>query len=73
MDSVALVTDSSACLENEHTSLPLRMLPIVIHLLDGDLRGDEPETAGKVYQALGRGEPVKSSAPSTVVISHCHL
>jgi len=66
MDTVALVTDSSACLEEERTSVPMEVVPIVIHLPDGDVRGDGPDAAGRVYEALRHHESVKSSAPTAV-------
>ena len=66
MDTVALVTDSSACLEQERTSVPMEVVPIVIHLPDGDVRGDGPDAAGRVYEALRHHESVKSSAPTAV-------
>lgn len=67
MRSVALVTDSSACIP---LGLPaverIRVLPIQIHLRSGDI-SDATEGADElVYQALARGEPVKSSAPTTL-------
>ena len=65
MSGVALVTDSSACLPAREIPGPVRVVPIVIHLPDGDVLGDSPAAADRVYQALRRREPVKSSAPST--------
>jgi DegV family protein with EDD domain len=64
MDSVALITDSSACLSETHA--PVRIVPVVIHLPDVDVHGDSSEAASRVYAALQRNEPVKSSAPSAL-------
>src|SRR5436190_17022486 len=72
MSAVALVTDSSACLPAREANaeaevlVPLRVVPIVIHLPDGDILGDAAAAADRVYGALRRKEPVKSSAPSAV-------
>jgi DegV family protein with EDD domain len=66
---ISIVTDSSACLP---PSLPapvrsrVRVVPIVIHLAHEDVTGDDPTVARRVYLALRRGEPVKSSAPTVV-------
>jgi DegV family protein with EDD domain len=64
MDTVALITDSSACLPKAR--IPVRIVPVVIHLPGEDLRGDARDVAGRVYDALRRHEPVKSSAPTAV-------
>jgi fatty acid kinase fatty acid binding subunit len=72
MAAVALITDSSACLPArephalEAPHEPVHVVPIVIHLSDGDILGDTPAAADRVYDALRRKEPVKSSAPSAV-------
>lgn len=66
MPRVVLVTDSSACLpapEVEHPSL--RVLPISILLLDGDIP-DGPEAAEATYSALRQEKLVKSSPPSAM-------
>jgi DegV family protein with EDD domain len=44
----------------------VRIVPVVIHLPDVDVHGDSSEAAGRVYAALQRNEPVKSSAPSAL-------
>ena len=72
MSPVALVTDSSACLPGREARAPsdgrapVHVVPIVIHLPDGDVLGDAPAVADRVYEALRRKDPVKSSAPSAV-------
>jgi len=64
---ISLVTDSSACLPAQAVRrYGITVLPIVIHLPTGDLRDDTPEAGTMVYEAMARGEPVKSSAPSTL-------
>jgi DegV family protein with EDD domain len=72
MSAVALVTDSSACLptreaaDRARSRAAVRVVPIVIHLSDGDVLGDTPAAADRVYDALRHKEAVKSSAPSAV-------
>jgi DegV family protein with EDD domain len=67
MRSVAFLTDSSSCLSNDLLGrYHVRVLPIVIHLPTRDIRDGMPGASKLVYQALARGEPVKSSAPSTL-------
>ncbi|MGH2555132.1 MAG: DegV family protein [Actinomycetota bacterium] len=67
MRSVALVTDSSACIPLElPASERVRVLPIQIHLRSGDISDSTEGAAELVYRALTRGEPVKSSAPTTL-------
>ena len=67
MAHVALITDSSACLSPSlRDSLPLHVLPIRIHLPSHDLDDHTPNASALVYEALGRGEPVKSSAPTAL-------
>ena len=66
MDTVSLVTDSSACLEGHDHATPVRVVPIVIHLPDGDVKDGERGVAERVYESLDRHEPVKSSAPTAV-------
>lgn len=67
MKSVALLTDSSACLPLDFPApAVVRVLPIRIHLRSRDISDGTPEASGLVYEALARGEPVKSSAPTTV-------
>jgi DegV family protein with EDD domain len=67
MKSVALLTDSSACLPLD-LSLDgsLRVLPIRIHLRSRDVMDGRPDASELVYGALARREPVKSSAPTAV-------
>src|SRR5438046_176574 len=64
MTAVALITDSSACLPARPPVVDV--VPVVIHLPDGDVVGDAPAAVDRVYEALRRREPVKSSAPSAV-------
>jgi DegV family protein with EDD domain len=67
MKSVALLTDSSACLPLDlPTSLEIRVLPIRIHLRTRDIDDGTSEASELVYDALARREPVKSSAPTAV-------
>jgi fatty acid kinase fatty acid binding subunit len=67
MKSVALLTDSSACLPLElPTSSEIRVLPIRIHLRSRDIDDGTSEASELVYGALARHEPVKSSAPTAV-------
>jgi DegV family protein with EDD domain len=67
MPPVTIVTDSSACLPDASLwSLPITILPIMIHLPSGDLRDGMGDAGPVVYGALERGEVVKSSAPSPV-------
>jgi DegV family protein with EDD domain len=67
MKSVALLTDSSACLPLELTARPdIGILPIRIHLRSEDIADGTPGASRLVYQALAQGEPVKSSAPTAV-------
>jgi DegV family protein with EDD domain len=64
---VQIVTDSSACLPPEGSSSQgLHVVPIVVHLGGSDVRGDAGVPAARVFQALARDEPVKSSAPSVM-------
>src|SRR5919204_1333813 len=65
MTAVAVITDSSACLQPREPSA-VRVVPVVIHLPDGDVMGDSPAAVDRVYEALRHREPVKSSAPSAV-------
>jgi len=64
MGRTVLVTDSSACIPPGAAEVDLEIVPITIHLADGDVRGDPADLAERVYDALARDEPVKSSAPS---------
>lgn len=67
MKSVALVTDSSACVPVDLPAVErIRVLPILIRLRSGDISDATEGAADLVYQALARGEPVKSSAPTTL-------
>src|SRR5688572_23475110 len=67
MRSVALVTDSSACVPLDLPDVErIRVLPIQIHLRSGDISDATEGAADLVYEALARGEPVKSSAPTTL-------
>lgn len=65
MEAVALVTDSSACLPaGAAQALGVRVLPITVHLPGADLPDDDVDLPQRVYQAVQRDEPVKSSPPS---------
>jgi DegV family protein with EDD domain len=65
MRRVWIITDSSACFApSEIAGLPLRVLPITIHLSSHDLQDGTPGAAETVYRILREGEEVKSSAPS---------
>lgn len=65
MGRIALITDSSACLPPSAVRrFGIRVLPILIHLESGDLRDGMGIAPMQVYEALARGEEVKSSAPS---------
>ena len=65
MARVAVITDSSACLPAALAERPeVRVLPIAIHLASEDLLDDMPSAAQRVYEALERGEEVKSTPPS---------
>jgi len=67
MPPTRLITDSSACLPAEALDrYSIRVVPIIIHLPDGDLRDGMQEAADVVYAAQSKGQPVKSSAPSPV-------
>jgi DegV family protein with EDD domain len=67
MKSVALLTDSSACLPLDLTAgTGVGILPIRIHLRSEDLVDGAPGAAEVVYGALARGDPVKSSAPTAM-------
>jgi fatty acid-binding protein DegV len=67
MKSVALLTDSSACLPLDlPLHLGIRVLPIRIHLRSRDIDDGTTEASELVYGALARREPVKSSAPTAV-------
>jgi DegV family protein with EDD domain len=62
--SVAVITDSSACLDPEMVPDGLTVLPITIHLPSEDLSDASPEAARRVHKSVEDGEPVKSSSPS---------
>jgi fatty acid kinase fatty acid binding subunit len=67
MKSVALITDSSACLPLDLPARDsIRILPIMIHLRSGDIPDGTEGASNLVYGALARSEPVKSSAPTTM-------
>lgn len=67
MRPITVITDSSACLPQDTVGrLPVLVLPIMIHLASGDLRDGMGDAGPLVYRALASGEPVKSSAPSTL-------
>jgi DegV family protein with EDD domain len=67
MKSVALLTDSSACLPLDLPARPsIGVLPIRIHFRSGDIPDGTPGASDLVYEALAQREPVKSSAPTTV-------
>jgi DegV family protein with EDD domain len=63
--SVAVITDSSACIPAEMVDrFGIRVVPIIIQLPTGAIRADADPAAEEVYAALSREDPVKSSAPS---------
>lgn len=65
MPKTAVVTDSSACLPPELADrLGIAVVPITIHLPDGDLADGMPEAPSAVYSALRAGAAAKSSAPT---------
>lgn len=65
MPTIAVVTDSSACIPGDlAASLGITVVPITIHLPDRDLHDGMAEAPSAVYAALRRGDPVKSSAPT---------
>lgn len=65
MARIGIVTDSSACLPASVVrTFAVRVLPIGIHLASEHLADGMPDAADRVYDALGRGDPVKTSAPS---------
>ncbi len=67
MKSVALLTDSSACLPLDFsTRFGIHVLPIRIHLRSRDILDGTAAASELVYRALARREPVKSSAPTAV-------
>jgi DegV family protein with EDD domain len=63
MANASLITDSNALLPDP-TPPCVTILPILIHLPGGDLRGDDRGSLHRLYEALERGESVKSSAPT---------
>jgi len=67
MKSVALLTDSSACLPLDLSiRLGIRVVPIRIHLRSRDILDGTAGASELVYHALAQREPVKSSAPTTM-------
>lgn len=71
MPRTAVVTDSSACLPDAVAArLPIRVLPIGIHLPDRDLHDGMAEAGPAVYEALRSGRAVKSSAPTAAEYLH---
>jgi DegV family protein with EDD domain len=65
MARVAIITDSSTCLPSGAIAgRAISIVPVVIHLPSGEVRGDRPDATAQVYEAMGRDEPVKSSAPT---------
>lgn len=67
MPETTIITDSSACIPpSVAEELGIRVVPIAIHLRDGDFLDGAPEAARRVYDAIERDEPVKSSAPSPI-------
>lgn len=64
---ISVVTDSSACLPADTVrGLDLRVLPIAIRTPSEELADGMPGASRRVYEALQRGEPVKSSAPTAL-------
>jgi DegV family protein with EDD domain len=64
MDTASLITDSSARIPGPWEAVTV--LPVVIHLSGEQLPGDATGVAVRVYEALHRHEPVKSSAPTVL-------
>lgn len=62
MARATIVTDSSACVPPPAEEV--RVVPIAIRTLHGEMHDGEPGAAERVYRALRAGEQVKSSAPS---------
>jgi len=62
---ITLITDSSACIPAESSSgLGISLVPILVTIEDQEFPdGVEP---GVLYEALERGRPVKSAAPTPV-------
>jgi DegV family protein with EDD domain len=65
MRRVAIVTDSSACvppaLVRRHG---IRVLPLAVHFTDETVADGADRLSARVYEAIARSEPVKSSPPS---------
>lgn len=69
MPRIAVITDSSACLPPS-PDLGIRVLPILIRTETRELTDGMPEAPAVVYDALRRGETVKSSAPTAAEYLH---
>lgn len=63
MPRVAVVTDSTACLGAGPAPAELRVVPVRLLFIDREASDDEADPM-EVYRRLGRGEAVKSQAPS---------
>lgn len=65
MTTIAIVTDSSACLPKDLlVRSAVRVVPITIHLEDVEVSDADPGAGKLVFDALTRDAIVKSSAPS---------
>lgn len=65
MPRVAIVTDSSACLPPALVRrLRIRVLPLMVHLGNESIADGTNLPSSRVYDAMARDEPVKSSPPS---------
>jgi len=65
--AVVVVTDSSTCIPPDLLdSLPVRVVPIIVHLPDGDRKDGSPEVLAEVYAALEANVTVKSTSPSAL-------
>jgi DegV family protein with EDD domain len=64
-DGIALLTDSSACIaRTDLRRFDIRSVPISIQIGSEEFRDGVDLDAPRLYQALERGVPVKSAAPS---------
>jgi DegV family protein with EDD domain len=62
---VGLITDSSACLTGPTAArFGVAVVPILVQVGSREFRDGADLDPLRLYRALGRGEPVKSSAPS---------
>ncbi|MGH9101419.1 MAG: DegV family protein [Acidimicrobiales bacterium] len=65
MSSVVVITDSSTCLPPDRLAhLEVAVVPIMVHLPEGDCADGSDELADRAYAALSQELPVTSSPPS---------